>query len=150
MCTTSALNVYDSLMFLIWALSLPQNTCYQDRLRAELSHISVDAQGWPHPRELRHLPYLNAILRESLRMYLPLPAFEPRVCGVDTVIDVTRSQPALSLVCHRTACIEMRMCIPSPSSSYPRDVWKKMDRSSPSPTRGIATSGPSPAAPECV
>ena len=77
----------DSLMFLIWALSLPQNLRYQNRLRAELSRISVDEQGLPNPKELTQLPYLNAVLRESLRMYSPLPAFEPRVCSVDTVID---------------------------------------------------------------
>jgi cytochrome P450 len=77
----------DSLMFLMWALSLPQNLRYQNRLRAELSRISVDEQGLPNPKELTQLPYLNAVLRESLRMYSPLPAFEPRVCSVDTVID---------------------------------------------------------------
>lgn len=77
----------DSLMFLIWALSLPQNVCYQDRLRFELSHISMNEQGLSNPKELTQLPYLNAVLRESLRMYSPLPAFEPRVCSVDIIID---------------------------------------------------------------
>jgi hypothetical protein len=77
----------DSLMFLIWALSLPQNSQYQNRLRAELSHISVNDEGLPEPKDLTRLPYLNAVLRESLRMYSPLPAFEPRVCSSDTIID---------------------------------------------------------------
>lgn len=77
----------DSLMFLIWALSLPQNVHYQDRLRMELSRISVNGQGLPFPKDLTQLPYLNAVLRESLRIYSPLPAFEPRVCTSDTIID---------------------------------------------------------------
>lgn len=77
----------DSLMFLIWVLSLPQNIHYQDRLRAELSHISVNGDGLPYPKDLTRLPYLNAVLRESLRMYSPLPAFEPRLCPSDTLID---------------------------------------------------------------
>ena len=77
----------DSLMFLIWALSLPQNRQYQQKLREELSHISVNAEGVPEPKALSHLPYLNAVLKESIRLYSPLPAFEPRTCPVDTVID---------------------------------------------------------------
>jgi hypothetical protein len=77
----------DSLMFLIWALSLPTNSHHQERLRAELSHVSVNALGIPYPKDLTQLPYLNAVLHESLRMYSPLPAFEPRVCASDTMID---------------------------------------------------------------
>ncbi|OAP62295.1 hypothetical protein AYL99_04498 [Fonsecaea erecta] len=77
----------DSLMFMIWALSLPQHKKYQDKLREELSHISVDSQGLPEPKDLTQLPYLNAVVRESLRLYAPLPAFEPRSSPVDTVID---------------------------------------------------------------
>ncbi|EXJ79255.1 hypothetical protein A1O3_08756 [Capronia epimyces CBS 606.96] len=77
----------DSLMFMIWALSLPQHQEYQERLRRELSRISVDASGFPIPKELTQLPYLNAVVRECLRLYSPLPTFEPRSSTVDTVID---------------------------------------------------------------
>jgi hypothetical protein len=77
----------DSLMFMIWALSLPQHKEYQDRLREELSQISVDSQGLPEPKDLTQLPYLNAVVRESLRLYSPLPTFEPRSAPIDTVVD---------------------------------------------------------------
>ncbi|EXJ75738.1 uncharacterized protein A1O5_00245 [Cladophialophora psammophila CBS 110553] len=77
----------DSLMFMIWALSLPHHEKSQDKLREELSHISVDNQGSPEPKDLTQLPYLNAVVRESLRLYAPLPAFEPRSSPVDTLID---------------------------------------------------------------
>lgn len=77
----------DSLMFLIWVLSLPQNRRYQGRLRDELSHISVDEQGLPEPKSLTQLPFLNAVIKESLRLYSPLPGFEPRSCPVDVVVD---------------------------------------------------------------
>ncbi|KAJ9657248.1 hypothetical protein H2198_004474 [Neophaeococcomyces mojaviensis] len=77
----------DSLMFLIWALSLPQHKSYQERIRKELSDVPVDEEGWPETRYLARLPWLNAVLRESLRLYTPLPAFEPRSASTDTVID---------------------------------------------------------------
>ncbi len=77
----------DSLMFLIWVLSLPKHKDFQDKLRDEVSHISVDETGLPDPKSVTHLPYLNAVLKESLRLYSPLPAFEPRTCPTDTVID---------------------------------------------------------------
>lgn len=77
----------DSLMFLIWALSLPQHERYQNQLRKELLNSQVDEAGWLYPRHLSQLPWLTAILRESLRLYTPLPAFEERSAPVDTVID---------------------------------------------------------------
>ena len=77
----------DSLMFMIWALSLPQHKPIQVKLREELSKISVDGHGLPNPRELTQLPYLNAVIREGLRLYAPLPTFEPRSSPTDTVID---------------------------------------------------------------
>lgn len=77
----------DSLMFVIWALSLPQHQTIQHRLRDELKSVAVDEAGWPNPKELARLPWLNAVLKESLRLYTPLPAFEPRRARVNTIID---------------------------------------------------------------
>lgn len=77
----------DSLLFLIWALSLPKHESYQSKLREEVSRISVDARGLPDPKVLVRLPYLNAVLRESLRLYAPLPVFEERTCPTDQVVD---------------------------------------------------------------
>ena len=77
----------DSLMFLLWALSLPQNSQIQTDLRRELDGLSVDEKGIPEPKALAGLPFLNAVLKESLRLYSPLPAFEPRRCSTDQEID---------------------------------------------------------------
>ncbi len=77
----------DSSMFLIWALSLPQNRSYQEKLRKELSVIAVDEREVPVPREVSQLPYLNAVIKETLRLYAPLPTFEPRSSPIDTIID---------------------------------------------------------------
>lgn len=77
----------DSLMFVIWVLSMPENEHVQDKLRKELHTITTDESEWPNPKELARLPWLNAVLKESLRLYTPLPAFEPRLAPVETAID---------------------------------------------------------------
>ena len=77
----------DSLMFMIWALSLPQHKAHQEALRNELLLVPTDSHGLPEPKDLTQLPFLNAVVRESLRLYAPLPAFEPRTSPVDTMID---------------------------------------------------------------
>jgi hypothetical protein len=79
----------DSLMFLIWALSLPKNIKFQDKLIEEISEMSpsmFDARGIPTAEATGKLPYLDAVIKETLRLYAPLPASEPRSLSVDCVI----------------------------------------------------------------
>lgn len=100
----------DSLMFLIWAISLPGNQRYQKKLMEELGSLDYEANGWPDSKHLARLPWLNAILKESLRLYTPLPAFEPRQCPIDTTIDghfiPTRTVVGMSPYCmHREEAI---------------------------------------------
>ncbi|KAH7406481.1 cytochrome P450 [Phaeosphaeria sp. MPI-PUGE-AT-0046c] len=79
----------DTLMFLIWALSLPKRAHIQRKLIEECRSISPDAikDGVVSPNVSDRLPYLDAVIKETLRLYAPLPASEPRSSPVDTVID---------------------------------------------------------------
>ncbi|KAA6411096.1 MAG: benzoate 4-monooxygenase cytochrome P450 [Lasallia pustulata] len=79
-----------TLMFLIWALSLPENRAYQEKLISEVSMIDaslLDRNGIPSVQATDTLPYLGALLKETLRLYVTLPASEPRSLPVDSVID---------------------------------------------------------------
>ncbi|WQF84157.1 Putative cytochrome P450 [Colletotrichum destructivum] len=80
----------DTLMFVIWALSRPENKEYQERLMAELDcipSISCNQDGIPTAEVADKLPYLDAVIKEGLRLYAPLPASEPRSLPIDTTID---------------------------------------------------------------
>ncbi|KAJ5650428.1 benzoate 4-monooxygenase cytochrome P450 [Penicillium longicatenatum] len=80
----------DTLMFAIWALSRHQNKAYQQKLIEEVTSISekeCNEDGIPTVEAADKLPYLGAIIKETLRLYAPLPASEPRSLPVDTMID---------------------------------------------------------------
>ena len=112
----------DSLMFIIWALSLPQHRHYQETMREELSQISVDGNSLPEPKELAQLPYLNAVVRESLRLYSPLPAFEPRSSPVDTVIDGCEI-PAGTIVGMSPFCLHRDESVYPAALTFKPDRW---------------------------
>ncbi|KAI4717623.1 putative P450 monooxygenase [Aureobasidium sp. EXF-10727] len=78
----------DSLMFLIWALSRRQNAHIQKRLAEEVLGLPGDAfeNNMPKLDVIDKLPYLNAVIKETLRLYAPLPASEPRSIGSDCII----------------------------------------------------------------
>jgi len=80
----------DTAMFAIWALSRPQNRIYQEKLINEVDGIldtDCNEDGNPTAEASSRLPYLDAVLKETLRLYAPLPASEPRTFSVDTMID---------------------------------------------------------------
>ncbi|EGP84394.1 putative P450 monooxygenase [Zymoseptoria tritici IPO323] len=79
----------DSLMFLVWAVSRPQHEALQRRLIDELRSLPEDEleDGVPKLETLDTLPVLNAVIKETLRLYSPLPASEPRSLGVDRTVD---------------------------------------------------------------
>jgi cytochrome P450 len=78
----------DTLLFLIWTLSLPQHSHIQEKLREELlAYLSSENGKLPAVKNVAALPFLSAVIKETLRLFAPIPATEPRLCRSDTVID---------------------------------------------------------------
>jgi cytochrome P450 len=63
----------------------------QDKLRTEISEIPTNT---PSHEEFTTLPYLDAIARETLRAYPPIPAIA-RVAGEDCVVHL--SEPRIDV-----------------------------------------------------
>lgn len=80
----------DTMLFLVWALSQPRNQHFQDKLREEVLSLPEEAlneHGVPKAEAVDKLVYLSAIIKETLRLYAPLPVFAPRSLLVDSNID---------------------------------------------------------------
>ena len=50
----------------------------QEKLRAELKTIQYDSTGMPALRPVDKLPYLDAVIKETLRVYPAIPMSEQR------------------------------------------------------------------------
>ncbi|KAJ5836014.1 cytochrome P450, partial [Penicillium robsamsonii] len=80
----------DTLMFAIWSLSRPEHRKFQKRLIDEVQSLSendLNADGVPRAEVTDKLEYVSAVIKETLRLFAPLPASEPRSLPKDTTID---------------------------------------------------------------
>lgn len=80
----------DTIMFMLWALSLPENAHHQQKLIDEVLSIpasSLDKHGAPTVEAADKLPFFDTVIKETLRLYAPIPGSEPRSSNVDTAID---------------------------------------------------------------
>ncbi|ENH98709.1 hypothetical protein COCC4DRAFT_45858 [Bipolaris maydis ATCC 48331] len=74
-----------TLTYLLYAISLPGNEHIQERLRQELKSLSTH-----NTAVLRQLPYLNAVIKETMRLFPTIVSTIPRVLleplNIDTYI----------------------------------------------------------------
>lgn len=80
----------DTLMFLIWSLSRPENRQYQGKVIEEVRSMpqeSINSEGIPKPESCDKLAYVDGVIKETLRLYAPLPGTEPRSPPTAVTVD---------------------------------------------------------------
>ena len=80
----------NTMVFLIWAMSLRENAHLQSKVRDEVQELQssdFNEHGYPTVEAAGKLVYVNAVIKESLRLYAPLPQLQPRCFDWDMVID---------------------------------------------------------------
>ncbi|KAE8350314.1 cytochrome P450 [Aspergillus coremiiformis] len=79
----------DTTMWAMFALSQPENHHFQAKLRAEVRALGEEytVDRIVSAVAADKLPYLDAVIKETLRLFAPLPGTEPRRSENDHVID---------------------------------------------------------------
>ncbi|KAJ7247129.1 cytochrome P450 [Mycena haematopus] len=105
-----------------WALhSLSLNPATQEKLRKELFTISSEN---PTMDELNSLPYLESVVRETLRVYGPV-AFLERIATQDDVLPLSRPYTDTAGKCHDSLPIRKGQVIHMPIVAFNTDkeIW---------------------------
>ncbi|KAJ7192514.1 cytochrome P450 [Mycena pura] len=102
-----------------WALfGLTQNTAAQTRLRRELLDVSTDT---PTMDELNALPYLDCVVRETMRLYAPVSA-TGRMAMRDDVVPLSEAFTDANGVAHESVRIRKGQFVMIPIAALNRDV----------------------------
>lgn len=72
-----------TLTYFLYVISLPRNEHVQERLREEILGISHS----DNLAELREAPYLNAVIKETMRLYPTIISTLPRILDQPIYID---------------------------------------------------------------
>ncbi|KAJ7778733.1 cytochrome P450 [Mycena maculata] len=105
-----------------WALfALTQNIAAQTRLREELLTVSTDN---PTMDELNALPYLDCVVRETLRIHAPVPS-TIREATQDDVVPLAAPYTDLNGTVHETLRVKKGQTIMIPILAMNRDraIW---------------------------
>ncbi|OKL62473.1 hypothetical protein UA08_02560 [Talaromyces atroroseus] len=119
----------DTLMFALWVLSLPQHRRYQERLIMEVKDAkSVRASDMSIlPVDVcDRLPFLDAIIKETLRLYAPIAASQPRTSTQDTTIDSYHIPAGTVVSCQAFSMHRNPAVYPRPNTFDP-DRWLASD-----------------------
>ncbi|CAI7637858.1 unnamed protein product [Penicillium manginii] len=115
----------DTLMFMIWALSRPENLKFQRKLQEEIRSLPADlfnADGIASAETCDKLLYLDAVIKETLRLYAPLPASEPRSFPAESTID-GYTVPARTTVSMSPYCIHRNEQVFDEPTMFNPDRW---------------------------
>ncbi|KAH9483579.1 Cytochrome P450 monooxygenase 205 [Psilocybe cubensis] len=108
-----------ALAWMFYALT--QNKNAQRKLREEVSNVATDN---PSMDELNDLPYLDYVVRESLRLHGPVPATS-RVVGQDTFVPLSKPVVDKKGVVHNEIRLQkgQRVMVPVIVVNQAKSIW---------------------------
>lgn len=115
----------DTLMFALWSLSLPGHQQYQKRLAAEIDSMKESPSNMEQASSAalsNNLPFLEAVIKETLRLYAPIQASQPRTSGSDTTINGYLIPVGTSVSCQSYSLHRNPDVFPDPYKFNP-DRW---------------------------
>ncbi|KAH7376730.1 cytochrome P450 [Plectosphaerella cucumerina] len=121
--SAGSLTTPDTLSWLVYLLSLPQNRHRQLRLRDELRQAGVKPNSRTELHDLNKLPYLDCLLRETLRRYPPIPGSLTRVAPVGGMTVDGYFVPAGMLVSAQAASVHMDPTVFTDPSDWNPERW---------------------------
>ncbi|XP_059296256.1 xanthotoxin 5-hydroxylase CYP82C4-like [Lycium ferocissimum] len=83
---------------LIWALSLLMNDTRSLKVAQDELDEHVGRNRWVEESDIKNLPYLQAIIKETLRLYPPGPLSGPREASEDCYVDKFRIHKGTRLI----------------------------------------------------
>ncbi|GAD94318.1 benzoate 4-monooxygenase cytochrome P450, putative [Paecilomyces variotii No. 5] len=122
----------DTLMFALWVLSRPEHIKYQERLVTEIKSATDLSRtganmGPVLPAEIcDRLPFLDAVVKETLRLYAPIPASQPRTSTRDVVVDGFHIPAGTIVSCQAFSLHRNPQVFPDPYTFNP-DRWLAVD-----------------------
>ncbi|KAL5363848.1 amino acid permease-domain-containing protein [Aspergillus floccosus] len=114
----------DTLMFAIFALSQPANIPFQEKLCQEIQALpdEVIVDDVVNALAADKLHYLDAVIKETLRLYAPLPGSEPRWSEKDEVVDGYHV-PARTIVSMSPYCLHRNERVFEDPVKFNPDRW---------------------------
>lgn len=92
----------DTLSYVFWLLSKPENISIQGKLRQEVQGLKFE-NGLPSVLDTDKLPYLDAVLKETLRMYPINAGSQPRIAPAGKPIEIYGTQIPPGTICEMQA-----------------------------------------------
>jgi cytochrome P450 len=118
----------DTLCFTMWSLSRPEYKTVQEKLHQELTGVAFPADGVPSIQKLDHLPYLDAVVKEGLRLFAAIPMTLFREVPAEAKVMNGYSLPGGTIVGSQAYSLHRNEEIYPRSEEFIPERWLNVDK----------------------
>jgi cytochrome P450 len=118
----------DTLCFTMWSLSRPEYADVQEKLCEELKTIDFPEDGVPSIQKLDSLPFLDAVIKEGLRLFAAIPMTLFREVPAEGKVMHGYSLPGGTIVGSQAYSLHRNEDIYPQSEEFRPERWLNMDK----------------------